>query len=198
MLDVEEDAIDRMYRTYAELTKDVSDDGEWSFSTMLNADVRKLLVLACASRFEKQIQEIILRFAESASNLDERLVNLVKSRVIERQYHQYFDWTGSSANKFFSMFGPTFKDHARARVEGDENLKRAIGAFIEIGRTRNELVHGDFVTFPLEKTADEVFALFQQAMPFIIFVREQLNDARCGDVKDEGTAESNGKEKVSE
>lgn len=177
MADVEEDAIERMYRTYAELTKDVSDDGEWSFSTMLNADVRKLLVLACASRFEKQIQEIVLRFAESASNSDERLVTLVRSRVIERQYHTYFAWNSSNANTFFTMFGPAFRDNAQARVKDDENLERAIRAFIEIGRTRNELVHGDFVTFPLEKTAKEVFALFQQAMPFIVFVREQLGNA---------------------
>lgn len=173
----EDDPISQMHRAYADLVRSVSEEDEWSLSTRLSADVRKLLVLACASRFEKQIQDIILAFVHSASSSDERLVHLVRSKVIERQYHTYFDWDRSNANKFFAMFGPDLKERAKICVENDGDLKRAIGAFLEIGRTRNELIHVDFVTFPLDKTADEVFALFQQAKAFIAFLEEQLGGA---------------------
>jgi len=172
----DDDAIEQMHQAYSGLLSRIEEQGEWSDLTMLNSDVRKLLVLACASRFEKQVQEILLDWARETSRSDERIVSFVKARAIDRQYHTYFDWDTPNANRFFSMFGTEFKTTARAVVDTDDDLRTAIAAFIEIGQIRNKLVHSDFVTLPLDKTAEEVYALFQNAKRFISFVREQLAD----------------------
>jgi hypothetical protein len=55
----------------------------------------------------------------------------------------------------------------KARVRQNEELERSVEAFMEIGRERNRLVHQDFGTFSMEKTAQEIFRLYRQALPFV-------------------------------
>ena len=94
------------------------------------------------------------------------MVELVRNKVIVRQYHSLFDWNSNNANKFFSLFGADFKEFVTSRLEG-ESMQEAVSAFMEIGRERNRLVHGDFGSFPMEKTADEVYELYQEGVRFV-------------------------------
>jgi hypothetical protein len=52
-------------------------------------------------------------------------------------------------------------------VSDDAELKTSIEAFLEVGRERNRLVHQDFGSFTLEKTADEIYTLYSTAMKFV-------------------------------
>jgi hypothetical protein len=52
-------------------------------------------------------------------------------------------------------------------VAADPELRAAVSSFIEIGRDRNRLVHQDYGTFLLEKTADEIYDAYIRALKFV-------------------------------
>lgn len=77
---------------------------------------------------------------------------------------------------FFNMFGEDFKAHMAKFLREDRNLTKSIADFIEIGRERNRLVHQDYGSFFLEKTAEEIFGLYVSGMIFVDFVPKALRD----------------------
>ena len=95
------------------------------------------------------------------------ILALVKAKAVARQYHTWFDWDGRNANSFFRLFGRTFLENMRRKVEDDAVLKEGILAFLEIGRERNRLVHEDYGSFSMEKTSDEIYQLHRSAMVFV-------------------------------
>ena len=127
----------------------------------------KTLLLAVASHFEHRMRMAVEEFAREVTRNDDRLVSLINRRVIERQYHTWFDWKARNANSFFGMFGDEFSKHAKKTVKEDEELKFAIDAFLEIGNARNELIHEDFAAFDLNKTSEEVYDLYRRASIFV-------------------------------
>ncbi len=45
---------------------------------------------------------------------------------------------------------------------------------MEIGRLRNQLIHGDYGSFSLDKTSSEIYALYKGAIRFVVIVPELL------------------------
>jgi hypothetical protein len=74
------------------------------------------------------------------------------------------------------MFGDEFRSHMVEVVKLDQNMAKSISAFLEIGRERNRLVHQDYGSFFLEKSAEEIFGLYVSAMVFVDFVPKALRD----------------------
>ena len=136
--------------------------------------------MAAASYFETKIRESIESFAGAASNSNSAVVSLVKAKALERQYHTYFDWEKRNANKFFSCFGEAFKSQCHIKVSSNERLCKSISAFLELGDMRNKLAHLNFALFPIEKTSDEVYALYKEAHGFLDFVKGALEQASRG------------------
>ena len=64
----------------------------------------------------------------------------------------------------------------KKKVEDDEELSDAIRAFLEIGNDRNRLVHQDFGSFFLEKTAEEIYSRYRSAIKFVDAVPEALSE----------------------
>ena len=95
------------------------------------------------------------------------IVEFVRNKAVERQYHTYFNWDRGNANAFFALFGEGFKGHMERRVKQEEAYDRAIKAFLELGSERNRLVHQDFGSYVLEKTVDEIMDTFHRARPFV-------------------------------
>jgi hypothetical protein len=60
-------------------------------------------------------------------------------------------------------------------VKEDIDLDSAIKSFLELGNERNKLVHQNFADCTIEKTAEEVYKLYQQATLFIDFLERQFN-----------------------
>jgi hypothetical protein len=100
--------------------------------------------------------------------------SLVKSKVIERQYHTYFDWKNRSANSFYKLFGGEFADSIKLKIKSDDKLKESEKAFLEIGSERNLLVHENFLGYQLNKTVDEILELFKKACDYISFLKDVL------------------------
>jgi hypothetical protein len=159
--------IDRVYGDNQTLLKFLEDQGEISLKSNASESFRKGLLLSVASYFESVVQDAIRAAIEANLTDAKPLAEFVKNKALERQYHTYFNWRARNANSFFGLFGGDFKDFMLAKVKADNTLEDGIVAFLEIGEARNELVHENFATFALDKTADEIYALYGKAVSFV-------------------------------
>jgi hypothetical protein len=166
--------IDRMYQDNATLQEYLREQGEYLLLANIENSFPKMLLLAIASYFEDELKQELIEFFQQQTSTP--LLNFVKSKAIERQYHTYFAWKETNANQFFSLFGRDFRDFMKAEIQQDEQLAGSIRAFMEIGRTRNALVHENFATFSLQKTAKEIYELYQQAMFFVEVFPQRLRE----------------------
>ncbi len=137
---------------------------------------RKALVLAAASHFEHRISSCVLEFIQESANGSGIVVAFVKNKAVSRQYHTWFKWDDTNANQFFGLFGSDFKQMMGERTRASEELKNSIRAFLEIGNERNKLVHQDFASFSLEKTLDEIYALYRQSLLFVESLSTHLRE----------------------
>lgn len=169
--------VDSLYKDIQELQSFLNDQNEISLKSFTEANLRKNLLLASASFFEVSIQSILESFSKERSTNCLALVAFVRNKGIKRQYHTYFNWDSSNANSFFGLFGEDFKESLKQKIDTNDNLKDSISAFIEIGRERNRLVHQDFGSYSLEKTADELFDLHKKAITFLEILKEELKNA---------------------
>jgi hypothetical protein len=63
------------------------------------------------------------------------------------------------------------------RVKESDRLRSSVQAFLEVGNERNKLVHQDFATFSMEKTLDEIYGLYQNALVFVDFLPLALRES---------------------
>jgi hypothetical protein len=168
--------VDTLFREQKELVAFLQSQGQLSFSQNVEALLSKTLLLSVASYFESRITTAITEYAGQVCNSDEALTSLVRVKAIERQYHSYFQWRegNRSVSPFFGMFGSTLKDLAKKELKSGE-LRSAVDAFLELGDLRNLLVHENFANYPLEKTADEIYALYSAAVGFVKYVEMKLS-----------------------
>jgi HEPN superfamily RiboL-PSP-like protein len=156
--------VDKLYGEFQSIAKIMERSDEVSFRSTLDDNFRKALLLCAASHFEYRITSDVLEFCKEMVGADTLIPSLVKNKAVSRQYHTWFSWDKSNANAFFSMSGDEFRAHMSSLVSRDEALDRSIVSFLELGRERNRLVHQDYGSFFLEKTADEIFALYVSAL----------------------------------
>ncbi len=170
--------VDRIYQDNLDLLKFLEEKNELSFMVQFNIVFTKTLLLSAASYFEHEICKMIQFFIERKAQNDECVISIVKQKAIERQYHTYFswkDWEKGNAISFFALFGEAFKEKRSQEIKADDNLKSAVKAFLELGNERNKLVHQNFADCAIEKTAEEVYKLYQQATVFIDFLDRHFN-----------------------
>lgn len=159
--------VDSLHRDFHALLEFLGEKKEVSLQSVADANLRKTLLMAAASSFERCMTDIVVDFVKESTSEDHVLVWLVKKKAVSRQYHQWFDWKTQNANRFFSLFGKAFKKYAETTVKDNEDLRSSIHAFLEIGRLRNQLVHQDFGSFTLEKTSQEIYDLYSSAEKFV-------------------------------
>ena len=158
--------VDRMYDDFRSIVEQIG-GGEISLRLVAEDNFRKNLLLAAASYFEKAITECITRMVATHSGSRDLVLELLRNKAIERQYHTYFQWKERNANAFFGMFGEGFKLHMQAVVREDGDIESSIKAFLELGNERNRLVHQDFGSYSLEKTSEEIIEAFRSARRFV-------------------------------
>ncbi len=157
--------IDAIYKDNRALLEYLAQQGEVSFQSNVAANFRKTLLLSVASYFESTVKDSLLEFFGEESK--ELTVAFVRNKAIERQYHTFFSWEAKNANGFFGLFGSGFREFMSSEVAKNEELAKAIKAFLKLGNSRNELVHENFAIFPLETTPEQIHELYQQAITFI-------------------------------
>ena len=172
---MESERIERQYQDSQELYNYLLGKGEISFATYIDNVYKNVLVLSAASYFESKISELISKYAAKASGSDKRIVKLIESKVIERQYHTLFDWKANNTNTFWKLFGEETKESVRQKINGDEKLKTAEQCFIDLGRQRNLLVHENFAEFDVNITVEEIYKKYRQACNFISLIETVLD-----------------------
>jgi hypothetical protein len=170
-------AIDRLFVESTEITKALQASSEMSLQIAASDNFRKALLLAAASYFEHRICNHVLEFVNLRSGGSVLISSFVRNKAIARQYHSWFEWEGKNANKFFALFGPDFRALMSKRINESESLKSSVAAFLEVGNERNKLVHQDYATFAFEKTLDEVYRLYKEALPFVELVPAALSES---------------------
>lgn len=164
---MESSIVDRLHEEFKALTELLRQQGEPSLVVTADDTFRKVLILSAASLFEAQVLEAIQRFVGQACAGNTRVIEFVRRKALARQYHALFSWEDRQANAFFALFGEEFKAAMTSRFKTDEAFAKAVGAFLEVGRERNRLVHQNFGHISLEKTADEIFELYRAAAVFV-------------------------------
>lgn len=171
-----QNVVHRLHGEFSDLQKFLSEKGGVTFLPVIEQNFPKTMLLAAASYFEVRLSEEVEQFAKDATSDGHVLVWLIKNKAIIRQYHRWFDWDKRNANKFFSLFGQGFKEQADEWVRSDEKLNKSVVDFLEIGRERNRLVHENFGDFTLEKTASDVYELYESAVGFVDWFPRAIRD----------------------
>jgi hypothetical protein len=164
--------VDEFYSDYKQLLKLLESSTEASLRVWANDRLNRTLVLVSANHFESEVKGILVNLLQKKSGSPLLASFLQKS--MERRYHEYFDWHLDNANRFFSLFGEDFKKKSLEEVKAQPKLMEGMKAFMEIGRTRNDLVHKQLLGIQLLKTADEFYELHKKALVFVDYVRTSL------------------------
>lgn len=169
-----EGVVERLYVEFRQLAETLDKNSEASLRITADDCFRKALLLSAASYFENALTSEVIKFFEMNSR-SARSIEFVRRKAIQRQYHTLFDWESSNANRFFSLFGDECRTSVEKKCKADANFEKAVVAFIELGRERNRLVHQNFGAFSLEKTADEIYQLYEQGLTFVRAIRGILD-----------------------
>src|SRR6266404_5743422 len=169
--------IDRLYDEAVATIHVLEGRSEWSLLNSASDHFRKALLLATASYFEDQICNSVAIFVREQGK-SMLIESLVRNKAISRQYHTWFAWDKKNANQFFGLFGTEFRGLMTGRVATTPELKSSIEAFLELGNERNLLIHQNYATFPMEKTLDEIYALYQSALLFVTSLPAALRDCQ--------------------
>jgi len=164
--------IERLLERHSQISASLESQNEVSLKSYADDEFRKVLVLSIASYFEHQIVESVSRLAEGAGS--EQVENLIKSKAIARQYHTYFDWESRNANRFLSLFGSKFKSEVSTEIDTDRSLEEGCESFLTLGRVRNRLVHENFAEFNLDYALEDIVALYEKALYFVVFLSERI------------------------
>lgn len=174
-------SVDRLYSDFSDLLQFLDKSQEPSFRSVAEDSFRKGLLLASASFFETTVCNAIEDFVRACSAGSEPVVALVRKKALSRQYHTLFNWESNNANSLFALFGETFERSAKKEVANDSELNAAVAAFMELGRDRNRLVHQNYVEYALEKTTEDIHALFTKANRFVDWLRSKFASASVVD-----------------
>jgi hypothetical protein len=166
--------IQKIYTGNTTLSDYLQSKGEISFKTDVDDTYKKVLLIAVASYLETQITEILLAYCSKATKNCKPLVSFIENKAIRRQYHTFFKWEDRSANQFFGLFGKEFFTQVKSDVSAKVELEEAVKAFLEIGDERNKMVHEDYASYRLEKTAEEVFKLYEKSQLFVTYLDNML------------------------
>ncbi len=166
--------VDQMYEDFTDVANLLS--GEPSLALTAGDIFRKNLLLASASYFERRIKDILREYVRETTDGNQRMVEFVEDKVLSRGYHQLFDWGGPNANRFWASFGSSFRSVMVAKVRSETELEDGVKAFLELGNDRNRLVHGDFGSFVLEKTSEDIYSSYKVALGFVDALPGLLRD----------------------
>ena len=162
-------AVEGVYQDFHGLRESLANDP--SGLVALERIFPKALLLAAASYLEHSTRMQIAALFEERGLPEFRA--FVEKQVLARQYHTLFQWDKpKGANSLFALFGDECKKRFERRKESDEEFSDCVDAFLQIGQSRNLLVHNNYADFQMTKTADDIYKLFEKAKHFPMRIQE--------------------------
>lgn len=160
--------VDDRYDEGASVVARLFEEGSLSEGQALQDLLRRTFVVGAASFFEQRLKDALLDFTSKRSNADSAVVSLVKTALVDRGFHQMFQWEAKNANRFFTFFGPELGEEMKKKCGAE--LRGPMQSFMELGNLRNCIVHQNFHVFYFEKTLDECYVSYRDAILFVDFV----------------------------
>lgn len=154
--------IDNMMADHRRLMSYLNPTGDISLQARVEAAFSKTLVMSAASYFETKLTGDVVQVFRDETGSD-ALASFVRTKAVERRYHDWFAWERRNANRFFQAFGAEFLDTMQEIIKSDPALDESIRAFMELGELRNTLAHENYASFNMSKTVGEVYELYQKA-----------------------------------
>ena len=164
--------IEELWSDHRDLVAFLQSDNQLQLQSRVEDAFSKTLIVAAASYFEVRLTQSIVELYYESTQGAGVLTQFVKKHAIGRRFAQLFQWendgkTAQNANSFYRSFGADFREFMVRRVRKDKCLEDSVKAFLEIGNLRNQMVHGNYADFQLNKTVEEVFKLYQDATNFV-------------------------------
>lgn len=172
---MESEQIERQYKEEKEIYEYLMDKGEVSYASYLGDIYKKTLALSAASFFESKISEIILKYANNVTGKDKRIAELIRRKVIERQYHTLFVWDAKNTNAFWGLFGDDTKAKVKDKFTRDTSMKKSEEDFLYVGNLRNLIVHENFAEYEVNITAEEIYSRYKSACNFVSYMESVLD-----------------------
>ena len=180
----EETVVDRLYQDFQSLIAEIQ-TLDLSLQTTLRMTLSKSLLMTVAGYFEERVQREVVGYVNKCSSGNELLEEIVVRKAFGRQYHSLFSWDRRNANTFFSLFGNRFSQHMKDYVDENPEYQESVRAFMEIGNSRNELAHGNYALFPLDKTVEEIYDSYKLGIEFVNSISSHLERARGASIADQ-------------
>ena len=164
--------VEELLRDHRELVAHLESANSLLLRDRAESAFAKTLLIAAASYFEVHLTQTIIDLYLEMTQGVEELAEFVRRQAIGRRFAQLFQWgsdesPGRNANSFYVSFGEKFSAHMKQRVQVDRDFDESVKAFLEIGNLRNQMVHGNYADFQLNKTVEEVYSLYTQAGRFV-------------------------------
>ncbi|HIE5513219.1 MULTISPECIES: HEPN domain-containing protein [Stenotrophomonas] len=153
----------------------LTEKGEISLIVTAEDVWRKSVLIAAASHFEHELGRAIERSA-SRQEIPEYFRSLIESKAISRQFYSYFDFDSSNTNKLFRTFGPTCKSKAESKIKDSKELRESQAAFLKVCSLRNQMVHGNYASFNIDLTTDEIYDLYRSGCKFVEFFEAIISE----------------------
>lgn len=166
------------FKKQADEVKARIDSSEPSLQVFAEDVLRRSLVVAAASYFEHELCEAI-RYIFKEQKCSAECLALIETKALNRQFYSYFDFESSNTNKLFTSFGKECKDRASKALKEDDVAAAAQSAFLAICALRNNMVHRNFVAFPVELSTDEIYEKFVLGSNFIDFFKRTVLDVHA-------------------
>ncbi len=166
--------IEALRADHIELASHLRSNGELGLLSRVEEGFSKTLLIAVASYFEVRLSQIIVDLYREATQDADVLTTFVRKQAIGTRFAQLFRWGDSTANSFYRLFGDGFYAHMTAKVRSDLQLSEDVRAFLEIGNLRNQMVHGNYADFQLNKTVNDVVMLYENAARFVEGFPEEI------------------------
>ncbi len=160
------DPVVRLHNEFKDIIEFLAEKSDLTLLNTLEENFRKAVLLSSASLFEHEITTCVLKYCAEATNNNNIIYSIVKTKAISRQYHTWFEWDSSNVNRFYGIMGGEFGKEMKKYIEKN-SMGSSVKAFLELGRERNKLVHGNYASFPIEKTAQELFNSYLDAKKFV-------------------------------
>lgn len=182
--------IDELWNDHKELINHLQPDNQLRLISRVQESFTKTLLIAVASHSEVQLTNNIFDLYVEMTQGADALAQFVRKQAIGRRFAHLFQWgdqtkSNRNANSFYALFGAGFAGYMKQKVQDDHSLDDSVKAFLEIGNLRNQMVHGNYAAFQLDKTVDEVYGLYQSATNFVyafpIAIREFVNIGEARD-----------------
>lgn len=158
----------------------------------LSVHLTKILILACASYYEQQLQEAYITYAQHESDRYGDKPHGFDNDKRDRSVYQKFSFGKIEDSEDLrqlpeirrmleplKFFGEKFRDKIYNEINGDTDKERQLKAFQEIFAIRNLIAHQTFVEFTSNRIRGKSFSdikqLHEDALKFVKYLKAKFS-----------------------